>query len=161
VSIALEREGEILVGTIFDPVSNECYTASAGGGAWLNGQPLKVSEVTQLSEALVVASFGTSVSRDSIELSRFSEIVTTSQAVRRLGSAALSLAYLAAGRLDSYWAITAKAWDVAAGVLLVQEAGGIVTSMGGKPFDLETPTFAASATPELNASLVAALARAR
>ena len=158
VSVALECAGELVAGTVYDPISKECYTASRGGGAYLNGNRLAVSPCTEIAEALVASSFSAQVDRDSDEITRFVDVLVACQALRRLGSAALNLSYLAAGRLDGYWASSVKTWDVAAGVLLVLEAGGIVTGLDGNPLDLAQPHFAAASTPILHQQLRAALA---
>jgi myo-inositol-1(or 4)-monophosphatase len=157
VSVALESKGRVLVGTIYDPLSKECFTAAAGQGAYLNGSRLAVSQVTQLPTALAAVSFPARVPRGSPLITDFIEVLHQAQAVRRMGSSALNLAYLAAGRLDAYWATDTKIWDVAAGWLLVQEAGGVVTGLGGKPCDLEKPSFVAAATPELHRQMLATL----
>lgn len=158
VSVALEKTGELLVGTVFDPLSGECFTASAGGGAFLNGRPIRVSGVTQLAKALAAISFPARVPRGSPLIQDFIEVLHQAQAMRRMGSSALNLAYLAAGRLDAYWATDTKIWDVAAGWLLVQEAGGVVTGLGGAPRDLSHPHFVAAATPQLHDQMLATLA---
>jgi myo-inositol-1(or 4)-monophosphatase len=160
VSVALQRDGELLAGAVFDPILDECYTASAGGGAFLNGRPLKASPCSKLSDAMAVASFSANVPRGSIEITRFIEVLHSCQALRRLGSAALNLCYVASGRLDAYWATSVKIWDVAAGVLLVREAGGIVSDISGNPLNLADPTLVATATPELQSELLSVLARA-
>jgi len=159
VSVALEQRGALLVGVIYDPVADECFTARANDGAFLNGRKLSVSRCESLDQALAAASFSANVSRDSDEVQRFLELLGECQAVRRLGSSALNLAYLAAGRIDAYWATSVQIWDVAAGMLLVQEAGGIVTNVDGGTFDLSRPRFAAAATFPLHQQLVAALRR--
>ena len=97
------------------------------------------------------------MSRDSEEIARFLDVLVNCQALRRLGSAALNLAYLATGRLDAYWATSVKTWDVAAGILLVQEAGGTISGLGGEPFDLDRPQFAAAATVALHSELISTL----
>ena len=157
VSIALERDGEVLTGVVFDPILNECYVAVKGEGAFLNGKRLKASSCDALRDAMVAASFPANVERSSPEIATFAEVLVASQSLRRLGSAALNLSYLAAGRVDAYWATSVKPWDVAAGVLLVREAGGIMTAVDGTPFRLSEPKFAAAATPKLHAELVAIL----
>ncbi len=157
VSVALEHQGRILVGSVYDPVRDECFTAAAGKGAYLNGQPLSTSQTDRLEAALVACSFSAQVPRGSPEVRRFVELLHRSQATRRLGSAALNLCYVAAGRLDAYWASSVQAWDVAAGVLLVQEAGGCVTRIDGTAFDLWNPELAVSATPPLHRQLLEAL----
>jgi myo-inositol-1(or 4)-monophosphatase len=157
VSVALENEGRVLVGAIYDPVSKECFTAAAGAGAYLNGRRISVSRVTELSAALAAVSFPARVPRGSPLIADFVEMLHQAQAIRRMGSSALNLAYLSAGRLDAYWATDTKVWDVAAGWLLVQEAGGIVTGLGGKRCDLKKPSFVAAATPQLHEQVLATL----
>lgn len=160
VSIALERDGKIVAGTIFDPVMDECYTAEAGKGAFLNGTRLQTSDCQSLDNALVAASFSANVSPGSEEVARFIEVLQHCQALRRLGSAALNLSYVAAGRLDAYWATSVKTWDVAAGILILCEAGGTVSGVDGSPFDLERPRFVGSANLQLHQQLLCALAQA-
>ena len=160
VSIALERRGEVLAGVVYDPVVEECYTAIRGGGAFLNGKPIATSGCGKVDEALVAVSFSNKLPRSSIEVSRFLEVLHSSQSVRRLGSAALNLAYLAAGRLDAYYATSVQNWDVAAGILLVEEAGGLVTSLDGGVFQLHKPQFVAVASRSLQREMFQLLARA-
>ncbi len=154
VSIALLVDGRPAVGVIFDPVLNELYSAIRGQGAWLNGKPLRVRNCQSAAEAMVAVSFSNVLTRDSVEITRFIEVLLTCRSVRRLGSAALNLAYLAAGRLDAYYASSVKAWDIAAGVLLVQEAGGMVTHMHGGPLELQKPAFLAVSTAELHSQML-------
>ncbi len=160
VSVALEHQGQVLVGTVYDPVVRETFTAVRGQGAYLNGEPLRTSRTTNLGQALVAVSFAASVERDAAEVHQFLEVLPVCRAMRRLGCSSLNLAYLAAGRFDAYWAMSTKAWDIAAGVLLVQEAGGLVTGIDGGPLDVYQGRFAAAATPELHAELLALLKRA-
>jgi myo-inositol-1(or 4)-monophosphatase len=159
VSVALERRGELQVGVVYDPIADECFSAVRGGGAFLNGVQISVSDCQSLRTALVAASLSAGVSRDSEEISRLLDVLVECQALRRLGSAALNLAYLATGRLDAYWATSVKVWDVAAGLLLVQEAGGRMSGVEGEPFDLSRPQFAAAATSALHAELLVTLKR--
>lgn len=160
VSVALARAGEVLVGTVYDPVLDECFWAEKGGGAFLNGTAITPSHCRQMDQALVAASLPADVPRNSPEVIRFIEVMHHSQAIRRLGSAALSLCYVACGRLDAYWATCVKAWDVAAGQLLVAEAGGTLTRPDGTPFRLDRPQFAAAGTAELHQRLVDCLTHA-
>ena len=153
VSVALEHQGRIIAGAVFDPVADECYTAALGEGAWLGETPIRASDVTELEQALVAVSLPARVQRDSPDIQDFIEATLRCQAVRRMGSAALNLCYLAAGRFDAYWASSTKIWDIAAGVLLVSEAGGTVRARGGGPLELATPNFVAAATPALHAEL--------
>jgi myo-inositol-1(or 4)-monophosphatase len=157
VVIALECRGEVVAGVVYDPVMNECFSAEKGQGAWLNGQRLGTSRCESSESALVAASFSPLVSRDSYEIKRFVEAIHHCQGVRRLGSAALNLSYVAAGRLDAYWATSVKIWDIAAGVLLVREAGGMVSHIEGGPLDLRKPELLATSTAALNKQLVVLL----
>lgn len=153
VSIGLEREGKLLVGVVYDPSSDECFAAAAGGGAFLNGQSISVSGVKQLSQALVAASFPPRVSPNHPSVAEFLAVMERAQSTRRMGSSALNLSYVAAGRLDAYWASDTKTWDVAAGWLLVTEAGGVVEGRGTSVLDLSRPRFIAGASPELTSEL--------
>jgi myo-inositol-1(or 4)-monophosphatase len=160
VTIALERAGEIVLGVIFDPVSGEFFSTIRGQGAYLDGKRLRTSGCTSAEQAMVAVSFAPNVPRGSVEISRFVEALHSCQSVRRLGSAALNLAYLAAGRLDSYWASSVKIWDVAAGLLMVNEAGGTVTAIDGSPLNLAQPEFLASASQPLQNGMLTILSRA-
>lgn len=151
VSVALLQHGRPLVGTIFDPVQEELFSAVRGQGARLNGLPIRTTRVSDLAQALVAGSFSARVPADSPEIDQFVAALLGCQAVRRTGSAALNLAYVASGRFDAFWAMSTKAWDVAAGVLLVEEAGGVVTQLNGERFDLRIPHPVASANDLLHA----------
>jgi myo-inositol-1(or 4)-monophosphatase len=157
VSIALEHCGEIIAGAVFDPILDECYAAAKGEGARLNGEPIKTSGCQRAEAALVAASFSPLVDRNSLEVRRFVAALEACQGVRRLGSAALNLAYVAAGRLDAYWATSVKTWDIAAGILLVREAGGLVTHVAGGPLDLRSPELLAVASEPLGRELLGVL----
>jgi myo-inositol-1(or 4)-monophosphatase len=134
-SLALEIDGEIMVGAVYDPTRRELFTAERGQGAWLNGAPLRVSTADELIDSLLVTGFHYGIQRDPEELvGLFREFITRSRAVRRLGSAALDLCYVAAGRFDGYWESKIQPWDVAAGGLIVEEAAGRVTTIAGEPF---------------------------
>jgi myo-inositol-1(or 4)-monophosphatase len=135
-SLALEIDGEIVVGSVYDPTRRELFTAERGQGAWLNGAPLRVSATDALIDSLLVTGFHYGIQRDPEELvSLFREFITRARAVRRLGSAALDLCYVAAGRFDGYWESRIQPWDVSAGALIVQEAGGRVSDVEGRePF---------------------------
>jgi myo-inositol-1(or 4)-monophosphatase len=153
VSLALERNGDLLVGAVYDPKLEECFTAAAGQGARLNGQPIHASQVSLVSEALAVVGFPPNVKRDSPDLLLFLEMVGRCQAIRRTGSSALNLCYMAAGRYDLYWSYSTNIWDVAAGVLILREAGGHITSPTGGDFSLEEAHFLAAANRGLHAQL--------
>jgi len=153
VSLALSRGAEVLAATVFNPVHGECYTAAKGQGAYLNGRRLRASGVTELGHAVVAASFPPKIKPDSPIIADFVRILAASQSVRRTGSAALNLCYIAVGRFDAFWARDTKVWDVAAGFLMVCEAGGIMTGLDGRPFCLDRPEFAAAATEPLHREL--------
>lgn len=157
VSVALARGSHLLAGVIYDPLRNECYTAADGFGAWCNGARLHSTDADKLADALVAVSLPARVHRDSPDLLDFIEVVQLAQGVRRTGSAALNLAQVASGALDAFWAAHIHPWDVAAGVLLVREAGGVVTARDGGEFDLWNPHFVASASAALQGELLRAL----
>jgi len=135
VSIALMNRGKTVLGVVFDPMANELYAGSLGQGATVNGRKLQCSGCTKLNFALIAASFPPQIQKDSVEVKQFVEVLVRSQSVRRLGSAALNLCYVAQGRLDAYWAGFLKVWDIAAGSLIATEAGSILTKQNGLPFD--------------------------
>jgi myo-inositol-1(or 4)-monophosphatase len=135
-SLALEIDGQAEVGAVYDPTRRELFTAARGQGASLNGTPLKVSGTALLVDALLVTGFPYDVHNHVPDLvGMFGAFLSRARAVRRLGSAALDLCYVAAGRFDAFWEQHLKPWDVAAGALIVAEAGGRVTGMDGTPFD--------------------------
>ena len=160
VSIALVHNNRSVVGAIYDPVRQDLFTSIRGQGAFRNGNQLQTSQVTELNAALIAASFSAHISEDSLEIKRFIAALRHCQALWRMGSAALNLCYVAAGSLDGYWATSVKKWDVAAGLLIVEEAGGTTTAIDGSPFDLEVPKFITTSTPELHAELLRLLQQA-
>lgn len=144
-SLALEIDGVITVGAIYDPSRRELFTATLGGGAYLNGVPMRVSSTAALIDALLVTGFPYTVHETGDDLvSLFAAFLSKAQAVRRLGSAALDLCYIAAGRMDAFWEQHLKPWDMAAGALMLAEAGGKVTSLDGNPFDVRKGQLMAS-----------------
>jgi myo-inositol-1(or 4)-monophosphatase len=152
VSVAMAQGDEILVAAIYDPVHEECFTARAGGGAFLNGRRLAVGGTTDPAEALVAVSFPPHVTRDSTAVADFLAVLPHVHAIRRTGSTAINLAYLACGRLDGFWVRRIANWDVAAGLLLVAEAGGAIGPFaGGRSgnVSLDDPSFIAACTPVL------------
>jgi myo-inositol-1(or 4)-monophosphatase len=159
VSIALQHEDDILLGVIFDPISQEEFVAVRGQGATLNGRRLQTSGCSRAAEALAAISFPPHVTRDSPEITRFVDVLLACQSVRRMGSAALNLAYVAAGRLDAYMATSVSIWDVAAGLLMVEEAGGSYSAIDGSPLNLERPEFIAAASQPLGHELVGIVGR--
>ena len=157
VSISCLDQGEPWIGVVYDPHREEMFAAVRGGGAFLGDRQLSVSDCGELERALVAISLAAHVDPASAEVTDFLGLLAGAQAVRRMGSAALNLAYLAAGRFDAYWARHGKIWDVAAGILMVREAGGLVTGVTGEPFDWEHPHCAAAATDALHRELLAAV----
>ena len=135
VSIALEIDGTLMVGVVYDPMADELFTAERGEGARLNGQRIHVTDTAVLEDALLCTGFPYSVREKPGHLIYgFAEFMRQSRAVRRLGSAALDLCYTAAGRFDAFYEESLQSWDIAAGALLVEEAGGRVTGTRGEPF---------------------------
>ncbi len=135
-SLALEIDGRPEVGAVYDPTRRELFTAARGQGAYLNGGRLKASDATVLLDALLVTGFPYDVHAKTEDLvGQFGAFLAQARAVRRLGSAALDLCYVAAGRFEGFWEQHLKPWDVAAGALIVIEAGGRVTGMDGSAFD--------------------------
>lgn len=157
VSVALLEYGIPTAGVVYDPVTDECFRATRGGGAWLNAARITISDCTSLERALIAASLSANVSRESIEVARFVEVLHRCRGLRRLGSAALNLSFVAAGRLDGYWATSVKIWDVAAGFLLVEEAGGKLSDLCGGKVDLWHPRFVAASSTSLQLELIAAI----
>jgi myo-inositol-1(or 4)-monophosphatase len=137
VSVGLEYEGEVILGAVYDPIANEMFSTKKGGGAFLNGKRIHVSEVKDLSEALLTTGFPYDIRQDTVDnINYFSNFCRKAQAVRRPGSAALDLCYVASGRFDGFWEMKLFPWDVSAGALLVEEAGGKVTDFNGNTFDI-------------------------
>jgi myo-inositol-1(or 4)-monophosphatase len=134
-SLALEIDGAAVVGAVYDPTRKELFTAEKGGGASLNGRPIATSSAETLVDAMLVTGFPYDVHNRVQEIvGLFAAFVAEARAVRRLGSAAIDLCYVAAGRMDGFWERDLKPWDIAAGALIVSEAGGTVTNMAGEPF---------------------------
>ncbi len=144
-SLGLEIDGRTEVGAVYDPTRRELFTAERGGGASLNGARLASSDTRLLIDALIVTGFPYDVHRHSGDLVElFGAFLGRARAVRRLGSAALDLCYVAAGRFEAFWEQQLKPWDVSAGALMVEEAGGRVTGMDGSPFDVAAAHLVAS-----------------
>ncbi len=145
VSIALEHRGDVILGVVYDPMRDELFTAQRGQGAYLNGKQIQVSPVNLLMKSLLATGFpyDRKVSAKN-NLNYFQEFLMASQEVRRDGSAALDLCYVAAGRIDGFWELKLKPWDVAAGSLIVREAGGTVSDLSGKRFEMHAEEILAS-----------------
>ena len=144
VSIALEHEGQILLGVIYDPNRDELFAVERGEGATLNGRRIRVSETEDLNRAMICTGFPYDVRERSDFARHFRNFIMRAQSVRRAGSAALDLAYVACGRFDGFWEEGLNPWDVAAGVLMIEEAGGRVSRDDGSIFDIYTPPIVTS-----------------
>ncbi|MGH9666163.1 MAG: inositol monophosphatase family protein, partial [Bryobacteraceae bacterium] len=136
VTLGLERAGELIAGVVFDPLRQECFTAERGAGARLNGQPIRVSAVKRLEDSLVATGFPSRKRHRDVNVHFYYQLAMITHGVRRAGAAALDLAYVACGRLDAFWEFGLNPWDMAAGILLIEEAGGRVSDMNGGPFRL-------------------------
>jgi len=143
-SIALERDNGVILGVVYDPMANETYTAERGSGATLNGEPIAVSDTDEPIRALLATGFPYDRDDMPVSLEIFGQFAMLTQSMRRLGSAALDLCYVAAGRLDGYYERGIKAWDIAAGTLILREAGGKVSDYQGGELDLERGEVVAS-----------------
>jgi myo-inositol-1(or 4)-monophosphatase len=144
-SLALEIDGMAEVAAVYDPSRRELFSAERGGGAYLNGRPIRVSHARELVDAMLVTGFPYDVHARVEEIvGLFGAFVGRARAVRRLGSAAIDLCYVAAGRMDAFWESDLKPWDIAAGTLIVEEAGGRVTRMDGATFSSRAPQVLAS-----------------
>jgi myo-inositol-1(or 4)-monophosphatase len=147
-SLALEIDGRAAVAAVYDPNRRELFTAERGRGAWLNGAPLRVSAAATLIDALLCTGFPYNVQQKPDELvGLFGHFLGISRAVRRLGSAAVDLCYVAAGRFDGFWEMHLGPWDIAAGALIVEEAGGRITTADGQPFASRLGNIVASNGP--------------
>lgn len=145
ISIAAELDGDILCGVIYNPISGELFTAYKGGGAYFNGKRMHVSNVDSISTSLLVTGFPYDVNKNPYHtLELFTKVVSQGIPVRRLGSAALDLAYVAKGSFDGFWEVGLKPWDVAAGILLVKEAGGEISQFFSKEYSLFDDTLLAT-----------------
>lgn len=136
--LAPEADGEMIAGVIYDPLRDEMFSAERGRGAWLNGRRLHVSKTKELAEALTATGFPSHKRHNSPNIHFYQQITLRSHGVRRAGSAALDLAYVACGRLDGFWEFNLNPWDTSAGVLLVEEAGGTIGHFDGGKFTLDS-----------------------
>lgn len=153
VSIGLQVAGEMVVGVVLDPARDELFSAATDAGAWLNDRPLQTSRVATLEEALLATGFPPDMRGQERMLDWWRFFSLRAQSLRRTGSTALNLAYVAAGRFDGYWAFDNKVWDVAGGIVLVREAGGTLTNVEGNALDPFLPDTLASNGP-LHAALL-------
>jgi myo-inositol-1(or 4)-monophosphatase len=139
VTLALERAGELIAGVVFDPLRGEMFSAERGAGAFLNDKPIRVSAAARIEDSLVATGFPSRKRHQNVNVHFFYQLAMATHGVRRAGSAALDLAYVACGRLDGFWEFGLSSWDMAAGILLIEEAGGECSDMRGGPYDLRGP----------------------
>jgi len=145
VSIALERQGETILGVVYDPMRDELFAAERGGGAALNHRPIRVSKIDDLMQSLLSTGFPYNIKTSTLtNLDHWANFAMNAQAVRRDGAAAIDLCYVACGRYDGFWELNLSPWDTAAGALIVEEAGGRVTDFSGNSFSNYTPQVLAS-----------------
>ncbi len=157
VAIALERNGEIVASVIYNPIMEELYTAERGAGAWLNNRRLRVAGRKKLADAVLSTGIKvTGTSNDAKAMKQLAAISPTCAGIRRTGSACTDLAWLAAGRFDGYWEAKLAPWDIAAGLLLVREAGGFVTDLSGRDKAIEKGEVLAG-NEQIHGSLLKAL----
>jgi myo-inositol-1(or 4)-monophosphatase len=142
--MAADEDGKLVAAVIYDPMRDELYTAERGQGARLNGKPMRVSKIPVLAESLISTGFPSQKRHESPNVNFYQEFTLRSHGVRRAGSAALDLAYVAAGRLEAFWEFNLNPWDTAAGILLVEESGGRVTNFAGGPYRLDSREILAS-----------------
>lgn len=158
VSIAYAHGGDLTLAAVYDPISDEMFTAQRGKGAQRNDKPIRVSEITELKSSLLVTGFPYDSWTNPVNnFAEFQEFSLRTQGVRRLGSAALDLCYVAAGRFDGFWEIRLNAWDVAAGALIALEAGARVTDVRGGPDFISKPQSVLAANPALHGEMLAVL----
>ncbi len=148
VSIAYAFQGIVILGAVYDPMRDELFSAERGRGAALNGKPIHASQTTELVKSLLVTGFPYdtwNTKQDNFR--KFEKLAKMTQGVRRLGSAALDASYIGAGRFDAFWELSLKAWDIAAGGLIAEEAGARVTAMDGSPNYISAPQSILAAAP--------------
>ena len=145
VSIALEKKGELILGMIYDPMREEMFSAEKGEGAFLNGRKIKVSSVDELDKSLLATGFPYDLRTSDVNnIAHFNAFLTRVQGIRRCGSAAMDLCYVACGRFDGFWELKLSPWDMAAGALIVQEAGGRISDFKGREFTISGSEILAS-----------------
>lgn len=155
ISLAYQINNNLILGIVYDPVQDELFSAKKGKGAWLNGERINVSSTGDLINSLLVTGFPYDIHvAEKNNLDNFARFSLLSQGVRRLGSAALDLAYVACGRLDGFWEIRIHPWDIAAGALITQEADGIVTGINGGPDFLCEPQSIIAANPNIHPQMI-------
>lgn len=153
VSIGLEHQGELVLGVVYDPNRDELFSAFRGEGAHVNGTKIETSPIASLDQAMLVASLPVGTTGRDIAIDRFLKVLPEAQTLQRTGSAALNLCYVAMGRIEGYWSSNLKPWDMAAGVLICKEAGGLVTSIEDASFTIETPSILATNGTKIHSDL--------
>ena len=162
VSIAYAIGNEVQLGVVYNPAMDECFTAERGKGAWLNGKPIQVANAEKLVDALLVTGFPYDIRTTEFNnMDEFNALVMKSQGMRRLGSAALDCCYVADGRLDGYWEYGVKIWDVAAGGLIAEEAGVVVTDVYGGADYLKSPLSICCANESVHKEMLDVLRETR
>ncbi len=155
VSIAFQLEGEIILGAVYDPMRDECFSAEKGKGAWLNGTSIRVAATQDLNNSLLVTGFPYDVRKNpENNLDNYARLMMLTQGVRRLGSAAIDLCYVGSGRFDGYWELRLSPWDIAGGGLIAREAGAAVTNLLGEENFLSPPYSIIAASPRLHAAML-------
>ncbi len=145
VSIGVEYKGEMIAGAIYDPMRDELFSAEKGSGAFLNGKPIQVSTEARLIRSLLITGFPYNIHENpNHALEHFNNFTYEAQAIRRLGSAAIDMAYVACGRAEGFWEVHLHPWDMAAAIVIIREAGGMVTDFSGNPMNVYTPNIVAS-----------------
>ncbi len=157
VSIGLYHAGRMKLGVIYDPVADEMFTALDGQGAQCNGQSIQSSDCQAIDRSLIACSFPAGVRGTDPEVTRFIRVLERCRSLRRLGSCALNMCYVSAGRLDAYWATSIAVWDCAAGIVIAREAGAQLTAYDGSEFDVWNPKFCVSATRPLHETITGLL----
>lgn len=157
VSIALVQGSTVLLGVVFDPTVNSLFAATRDGPATLNGSEISRSSCEKLDQAMVACSFPARVKKTDLEVTQFLHVLENCQSIRRLGSAALNLCYVAQGCLDGYWARSVQTWDVAAGTLIATQAGAFVSGVNGEIFDLWSPHLLATCSRQLHSEMLSCM----
>ncbi len=157
VSVALEHNDEIVAASVYDPCTDEMFSACVDGAATLNNRPLTASSCDELGKALLIVSLPANLTPANPEINDLVKLLCGARSVRRLGSAALNLCYVAAGRVDAYWATSLNLWDLAAGWLIVERAGGVTRHVDGTRFDPRDPRLIAASTDALARQIVSLL----
>lgn len=160
VSIAYAEGGKLLLGVVYDPMRDELFSAEAGLGAWLNGVAIHTAQASDLDHALLVTGFPYDIrTNPENNLDHYAHFALHSQGVRRLGSAALDLSYIACGRLDGFWELRLNPWDVAAGGLIARQAGAMVTNLAGSDDFISPPQSILAANPTIHSLMLKQLSR--